>query len=50
MNSPSSFSENLEDGLLKGKYKDCKSYLDYMNVEYDLLVFKGVQCNENKVK
>lgn len=38
--SLSSLTDNLVEGLHKGKCKDCKSSLEYMTVKDSLLTFK----------
>ena len=32
------------------KYKDCECYLEYINVKYDLLIYKCSFCNRNYQK
>ena len=46
MSAPlSSLVDNLSDGL--HKCKDCKSSLEYINVEDSKVVFKCLNCNDN---
>ena len=42
-NSLSILADNLAEGLHKSKYKDCKSCLEYVTDNDDLLVFKCVE-------
>ena len=44
--SLSSLTDNLAEGLLKGKCKDGKSCLEYMTPKKGLLTFKCVDCNK----
>ena len=44
--SLSSLTDNLVEGLLKGKCKDGKSCLEYMTPKKGLLTFKCVDCNK----
>ena len=41
--SVSNLTDNLAEGLHKGKYKDYKSSTDYMTAKDDLLTFKCVE-------
>ena len=45
--SLSNLVENLAERLHKGKYKDCKFYLNYMRAKDGLLVFKCVRYKKN---
>lgn len=44
--SLSSLTDNLVEGLHKGKCKDCKSSLEYMTVKDSLLTFKWMDINK----
>ena len=39
--------DNLAEGLHKGKCRDCKSCLEYVNVKDSLLIFDCLNCNKN---
>ena len=43
-------ADNLSEGLHKGRCKDCKSCLWYMNGEDGLLIVKCVECNKSYEK
>ena len=44
------FADNLAEGLHKGKRRDYKYCLDYVNVIDDLLIFNCSDCNNNHKK
>ena len=44
--SLSRLSDNLTEGLHKGKYKDCKLSLEYKTVKDDLQIFNCKCCNK----
>ena len=45
--SLSSLADNFAKGLPKGKYKDCKSGLEYVAAKSNILTFKCADCNKN---
>ena len=45
--SLSTLAYNLAKGLPKGKYKDCKSSLEYVAAKNNILILKCVDCNKN---
>ena len=48
MSSPlSNFIDNPCDRLHSDKYTDCKSYLDYMPIKDDQLIFRCFDCKKN---
>ena len=42
----SNLVDNLSDGLHGDKYMDCKSYLDYMSVKNNWLIFRFFECRK----
>ena len=46
----SNLSDNLAEELHKGKCKDFRYCLDYVTVNFGLLVFKWEDCNKNYEK
>ena len=46
----SSLSDNLSEGLHSDKCTDCKSFLDYMSVNDDQLIFRCFECKKNYKK
>ena len=50
VSSPSSLTDNLDEKLKKCKCKDCASYIEMLNDENDLLVFKCVGWNKDYEK
>ena len=46
--SLSNLTDNLAEGLHKGKYKDCKSSIDYKAAKDDLLTFKCAEKTFNE--
>ena len=46
----SSLVDNLSEGLHNSKCTDCKSYLGYMLVKDDQLIFRCFECKENYKK
>ena len=45
--SLSSLVDNLSERVHSDKCTDCKSYLDYMSVKDDQLIFKCAKCNKD---
>lgn len=50
VSSPSSLTDNLGEKLQKCKCKDCTSYIEMLNDENNLLVFKCVDWNKDYEK
>ena len=50
LTSLSSLVDNLSDRLHSNKCTDCKSSLDYINVESPQLIFKCLNCNKDYKK
>ena len=48
--SLSSLTDNLAQGLRKGKREHCKFSLEYMTAEDSLLIFKCMDCNKTYEK
>ena len=48
--SLSSLPDNLGKGLHKGKYKRCKSFLEYVKVKKGSLIFKYLNCDKSTKK
>ena len=44
--SLSSLADNFSERLPSDKGTDCKSYLDYMSIKYDQLIFKSFECKQ----
>ena len=45
--SLSDLVDNLSNGLHNNKCVDCKSGLDYMKAEDDILIFRCLKCKKN---
>ena len=45
--SLSNLVNNLSDGLYNDKCIYCKSYIDYMSIRDNRLIFKCLNCNKN---
>ena len=41
-----SLVDNLSDRLHNDKFIDCKSYLDYMSIKGDQLIFRCFECKK----
>ena len=48
--SLSNFAGNLSEGLHSDKCTDCKSYLDYMKIKDEQLIFRCFECKKNYKK
>ena len=48
--SLSNLVDNLSEGLHNDKCTDCKSYLDYMSVKNNQLIFRCFNCKKNDKK
>ena len=48
--SLSNFGDNFSDKLHSDKYIDCKSFLDYMSIKDDQLIFRCFECKQNYKK
>ena len=48
--SLSSLVDNLSSGFRNNKCEDSKSYLDYMSIEDDQLIFRCFECKKNYKK
>ena len=48
--SLSNFAGNLSEGLHSDKCTDCKSYLDYMTIKDEQLIFRCFECKKNYKK
>ena len=45
--SLSSLADNLSQGLHNDRCIDCKSYLEYISIEDEILVFNYLKCSKN---
>ena len=50
LSSLSSLADNLAEGLHNSKSKDCKSYLEYIKSQDNLLILKCLDCNKKRKK
>ena len=48
--SLSNLGDNFSDKLHSDKYIDCKSFLDYMSIKDDQLIFRCFECKQNYKK
>ena len=44
--SLSNLADNFSERLPSDKGTDCKSYLDYMSIKYDQLIFNSFECKQ----
>ena len=45
--SLSSLADNLSQGLHNDRWIDCKSYLEYISIEDEILVINCLKCSKN---
>ena len=48
--SLSNFVDNLSEGLHNDECKDCKSYLDYVTIKDNQIIFRCFSCKKNYEK
>ena len=47
MSSLSNLADNLADGILEIKHKDCHCFLEYESVNNNLIKYECLSCNKN---